>query len=449
MRARSLVVAVALSSFALAACGSRVDDASGGPSTTGSRAADNTDNTASDVGVTPTSIKIGSIAGLTSGLGPDTFSASLFGARAYFEKLNEDGGVNGRKVEFVECDDQGANNGNVGCARKLVDDDEVFALAGVTAFDYAGAQYVNSKGVPDVGGQPVSNAYDTYPHLYSIYGSYYPRDGKRPGYNGTLYAGTETYRWFKEKLGARTAAVVYYNVAPSQRYAQSVVDGLKREGYTVVEEQINLGLPNWDAAVLDMRNRGVQLVFDAMDEGGNGRLCQAVQTQRLTIQAKVTTPQGWTQNAGNLYRATPACRNVLYATSVTANYDDVDIPGVAEFRQAVEKFVPERKDKVNMWMLEGWASAKWLTDAMESCGADLKRECVEKFMNGKPYDGDGLLIPRSFTPQPEPPSSAKNCLNVARWDDKANGGKGGWKTQVEDMTKNCFDVPYLGYPAAS
>src|SRR5262249_21769076 len=135
---------------------------------------------------------------------------------------------------------------------------------------------------------PVSNAYDQYPHLYSLYGSYYPRTGAKPGFGGQLYAGTETYRWFKEKLGARTAAVVYYNVAPSQRYAQSNIAGLRREGYTVVEEQINLGAPNWDAAVQDMKRRGVQIVFDAMEDNGNTQLCNAIQTQGLRITAKVT-----------------------------------------------------------------------------------------------------------------------------------------------------------------
>jgi branched-chain amino acid transport system substrate-binding protein len=446
MRARSLVVAVALPSLVLVACGSRVDAPPPAPSgATTSQAVAR--NTASDVGVTPTSIKIGSIAGLTSGLGPDTFSASLYGAKAYFAQLNEKGGVNGRQVEFVPCDDQGANTGNVGCARKLVDDDKVFALAGVTAFDYAGAQFINSKGVPDVGGQPVGTAYDTYPHLYSIYGSIYPRDGKRPGYNGTLYAGTENYRWFHDKLNARTAGVVYYNVAPSQRYAQSIIDGLKREGFTVVEEQINLGLPNWDAAVLDMRNRGVEVVYDAMEDGGNSKLCQAIQTQRLNIKAKVTTAQGWTQNAGNLYRETQACRDVLYATSSTANYDDPSIPAVAEFRAAATKFTPDREGKINMWMLEGWASAKWLTDAMASCGANLTRSCVEEFVKGQPYDGGGLLVPRSFTPSPQPPASQQDCFNVGRWQDSANGGKGGWTSQVPDMKTNCYDVPYLPYPA--
>ncbi|MCK9932742.1 ABC transporter substrate-binding protein [Frankia sp. Mgl5] len=447
MRARSLVAAVVLSSLALVACGSRASDSgssdnapTGGTST----------NTASDTGVSPTEIKVGVIAGLSSGLGPDTFSASLYGATAYFEALNARGGINGRKIDVVDCDDKGSGDGNVACVRQLIDDDEVFALAGVTAFDYAGAQYVNSKGVPDIGGQPVSAAYDQYPHLYSIYGSYYPRDGHRPGFDGTLYAGTENYRWFKEKLGARVAGVVYYNVAPSQRYATSIADGLRAEGYEVIEEQINLGAPNWDAAVQDMKRRGAQVVFDAMDDGGNGQLCQAMQRQDLTVQAKVTTAQGMAGNIAQIYANSPQCRNTIFATSTSATFSDESIPAVKAFRDAVAAHVPaDRVAKMNQWMLEGYASAQWLGDAMESCGADLTRACVEKFMNrSEPYDGDGLLIPRGFSKLAQAPAESKNCVNVARWQDSANGGKGGWVTQSGALNSTCFTVRNLPYPAA-
>ncbi|TFE32080.1 amino acid ABC transporter substrate-binding protein [Frankia sp. B2] len=451
MRARSLVAAAAaivLSSLALVACGSRAS--SSGTTSAGNKPAGVSNNTASDIGVTPTEIKIGTIAGLSSGFGPDTFSASLYGARAYFKALNAAGGVNGRTVNLVECDDKGSGDGNANCAHKLVDDEKVFALAGVTAFDYTGAQYINSKGVPDIGGQPVSAAYDQYPHLYSIYGSYYPRTGSRPGYNGTLYAGTEIYRWFKQNLKTNVAGVVYYNVAPSERYAKSIADGLRKEGYTVVEEQINLGAPSWDATVLDLKRRGVQIVFDAMDDGGNAQLCNAIESQKLPITAKVTPPQGWANNIRQVYSASPNCRNTIYSTGGTANYADTQIPAVATFQKDLQAAAPDRVAKMNLWMLEGYASAQWLTDAIRSCGADVTRACVEAYMNsGKDYDGHGLLIPtgRNFKKSPEPPSQEENCLNVARWQDSANGNQGGWVTQVKDMNTNCFTVPDLPYPA--
>ncbi len=445
IRARSLVVIAALSAFALSACGSRVSD-SGTPSSVPTQGGGV--NTASDTGVTANDIKVGVIVGLTSPLGPETFSGSLYGAKAYFDALNAGGGVNGRKVTVVQCDDHGSGPDNSACVRKLVDDEKVFALAGVSAFDYAGAPYLNSKGVPDVGGQPTSNAYDQYPHLYSIYGSYYPRDGKRPGYDGKLYAGTENYKWLKDNLSTRVAGVVYYNVAPSQRYAKSVADGLRREGYAVVEKEINYFAPNFDAAVLDMKARGVDVIFDAMEDNGNLSLCKSMQAQGLTVKAKVTTSQGWTDTFGKTFADTPGCRNATYAISTTRNYNDTNYSAVARFRADMAKYQPAREGKLSIWTLEGYASAQWLTDAMKSCGADLTRACVEKFLNRpQDYDGDALLTPRNFTKLATPPDTDTNCINVAKWEDSANGGKGGWATQVKDMDTNCFTVPNLPYPA--
>src|SRR5262249_18633778 len=235
---------------------------------------------------------------------------------------------------------------NVKCAHKLADRDRVFALAGTTAFTYEGAQYLNEQDVPDIGGQPVDNAYNKYPHFYSIYGGDgYPRTGKAFGFNGTLYGGTETYRWMKETLGTHKAGVVSYNVAPSQRYASSVADGLRAEGYDVVEEQITLQFPNFDAAVLDLKSRGVDSVYDAMDDPGNGKLCKAMESHGLRVKAKVTTPQAWSNSVGSLYGQSPQCRNAIYATGNSVNYDDQTNDGAKAFRTAVQKYVPDKASK--------------------------------------------------------------------------------------------------------
>jgi hypothetical protein len=99
-----------------------------------------------------------------------------------------------------------------------------------------------------------------------------------------------------------------------------------------------------------------------------------------------------------------------------------------------------------MWELEGWASAQWFTDAATSCGAQLDRACIEKYMNrSQPYDGHGLLTPRAFHVSPNPGAPSHNCLNVGRWQDSADGGKGAWATQTPDMNASCFDVPAIAY----
>jgi branched-chain amino acid transport system substrate-binding protein len=441
-------VAVVTFAFILTACGTRLPDSAFTTTTVaGAPTSAASTNPASDVGVTPTDVRVGLIVSKTSALGSETFSPPMYGALAYFKALNERGGVAGRTIDVDECDDSGTGAGNRNCVHKLVDDDKVFAFAGNSIYQYVAAAEVNDKDVPDIAGQPIGNAYDQYQHLYNLYGAVYPRNGK-VGYDGKLYGGTEVYRYFKTTLGTKTAAVVSYNQADSQRFADLIVRGLQAEGYSVVSEQVDFAVPNFDAVAADMKAHGVDSVFDSLDAAGNVNLCNAMDSAGLAVKAKVTTVQSWDETVRSQYAEAPTCRNSLYATSMDRNYTDTQYPAVAQFRAEIQAAYPDRADLLSMWELEGWASAQWLTDAMTSCGANLTRACVEAYMN-RPvdYDGHGVLIPRNFIVEPTPTPTQHNCLNVAQWQDSAYDGKGGWVTRVPDMNTNCFDVPAVAYSA--
>ncbi|WHM39428.1 ABC transporter substrate-binding protein [Streptomyces sp. BPTC-684] len=379
-------------------------------------------------------VRIGIIASETSPVGGAAFTGPRDGARAYFDALNARGGLDGRKVEVLTCDDGGSGVGNTECVHRLVTEKKVFALVATTALDYAGAPEVSAAGVPDIGGQPIGAAYDTYPHLYGIYGSDAPRDGT-PGWDGSLYGGTEVYRYFKREQGARTAAVVAYNQAASAAYARLVTAGLKAEGYDVVGEQVDFVLPNFRAVAADLKARGADLVFDALDTHGNVQLCEAMDALGAKVTAKVTNVQNWNAAVPDDYREAPRCRNALWVTGSSRNYEEKDQPEVAAFRAAM------KGRPLSQWQLEGWAAAMWFTDAARSCpAAALTRACVEGFLNRtEPYTAHGLLLPVSYEHLDRPPKERRTCLSVARWQD----GKG-WVTQGE-MNANCFTVPQLAY----
>ncbi|WP_327427624.1 ABC transporter substrate-binding protein [Streptomyces sp. NBC_01236] len=380
-------------------------------------------------------IRVGIITSATSPVGGSVFTGPRDGAKAYFDRLNSRGGIDGRRVEERLCDDGGSGVGNNECVHKLVDEDQVVALVATTALDYAGASRVSHAGVPDIGGQPIGPAYDTYPHLYGIYGSLASRDGE-VGWGGKLYGGTEVYRYFKREQGARTAAVVSYNQSASAAYARLVTQGLKAEGYKVVTEQVDFALPNFRAAAADLKEQGADLVFDAIDTHGNAQLCKAMDDVGAKVIAKVTNVQNWTSTVPSDFKDSPRCRNVLWATGSSRNYEDTSDAAVREFRDAT-KGLKEH----SQWQLEGWAAAMWFADAAKSCGGvGVTRACVDDFMNhGEPYAASGLLIPVSYERLAEPPKTRRACLSVARWQD----GRG-WVSQG-NMNTNCFDVPQLSY----
>ncbi|MEU8757144.1 ABC transporter substrate-binding protein [Streptomyces chartreusis] len=382
-----------------------------------------------------TPIRVGVITSATSPVGGNAFTGPRDGAKAFFDRLNARGGIDGRRVEVRPCDDGGSGIGNNECVHRLIDEDKVVALVATTALDYAGASRVSRARVPDIGGQPIGAAYDTWPHLYGIYGSLAPRDGTT-GWDGEQYGGTEVYRYFKREHGARTAAVVSYNQPASAAYARLVERGLKAEGYKVVTEQVDFALPNFRAVAADLKEQGADLVFDAIDTHGNAQLCEAMDEVGADVTAKVTNVQNWTSTVAEDYKDAPRCRNALWATGSSRNFEDTDQDAVREFRDATEGL-----DSHSQWQLEGWAAAKWFTDAAKACAPKgVTRACVDDHMNhSQGYTAGGLLIPVRFERLPEPPKSRRTCLSVARWTD----GRG-WVSQG-DMNDTCFEVPQLPY----
>ncbi|MFD5913943.1 ABC transporter substrate-binding protein [Streptomyces massasporeus] len=421
-RVAEILAAVLLLSLS-AACGSRLPESD----------FEHDDRTPAPRDAAP--LRVGIIASATSPVGGSAFTGPRDGARAFFDRLNARGGIDGRRVEVRTCDDGGSGVGNNECVHQLVEEDEVVALVATTALDYAGASRVSRAGVPDIGGQPIGTAYDTYPHLYGIYGSLAPRDGT-PGWNGTLYGGTEVYRYFKREHGARTAAVVSYNQSASAAYARLVERGLRAEGYKVVTEQVDFALPNFRAVAADLKEQGADLVFDAIDGHGNARLCQAMDETGAHVTAKVTNVQNWTSTVADDYKDAPRCRNALWATGASRNFEDTGDTAVREFREATKDLKTH-----SQWQLEGWAAARWFTDAATSCTASgITRACVDAHMNrSQGYTAGGLLLPVRFDRLPEPPKTSRTCLSVARWQDGE-----GWVGQG-DMNRTCFTVPQLAY----
>jgi len=407
-------------------------------------------NTASDVGVTPTTITIGNIVSKTNPFDARAFVGPTYGLEAFIHWTNAHGGIHGRQLNLAVCDDQGGGDQNNTCVHKLIDTQHVFAFASNAILTYSGAAYVNSKGVPDIGGQPIDNAYNQYPHMWDIYGEEYPRDGKQVGIKGQLYGGTEVYRYFKEKYSsvAKVAGVVDYNQSASTRFGNSIADGLRHEGYQVVVKTVNFALPDYDSVAIAFKNQGVKYVYDTIDRQGNIRLCKALDDNGVSdsLQAKVLTTQSWEQSIEDDYKDSPKCRNKLFATGMTRSYADTSYPGVAAFRQQMAADAHGGATQLSEWALEGWAGGQWLADAIASCGADVTRVCVEKFVNGgpsHPYDAHGLLVPRYFEERSTPREPQTNCINVARWIDSSHG----WVTQVPDMDKNCFTVHEWPYSA--
>jgi branched-chain amino acid transport system substrate-binding protein len=144
--------------------------------------------TAKTPGVTDTTIKIGSWGPLS---GPAAaWGAVLHGMEAYFAYINDQGGIHGRKIEFVYRDDQYNPSKTPGLVRELVEKENVFAIvSGIgTANGRAVADYLEQQGVPffspasgdkfwsDPGKKNVYTAFPRYVTEGEILGKYVATD---------------------------------------------------------------------------------------------------------------------------------------------------------------------------------------------------------------------------------------------------------------------------------
>jgi ABC-type branched-subunit amino acid transport system substrate-binding protein len=313
----------------------------------------------------------------------------------------------------------------------------VLALVGSNVFEYSGASYVSQSGVPDIGGQPVSgDAYYTYPHLYSILGSYYANTGSPPSaYWGPAGLG----EYWKKTLHLTRAGVIYYAQTDSTRGANYIKGWLSNVGVRVDTEQVPLaGDPGPN--VLDMQKKGDQAIFDALDLTGNQKVCQAMQNYGFNV-PKISTISVWTQQLGQTMSGYP-CLNNYYAWGMSSNYADTSNSQVSLFRQAYASFAPGAP--ISQWSLESWAAGMWFADAASACGNDVTRGCIEKYVNvSSGYAARGLLDTHTtfFPHWSSRPAHISQCYTIVKW---AGGGNGTWGTVI-DHSANCYTAPTFDY----
>jgi branched-chain amino acid transport system substrate-binding protein len=409
-------------------------------------------NTASDAGVTPTTIYVGNIITQSGSFGPEQFTPFYYGAAAYFDYLNAHGGINRRKIDFNTCDDRGSGQGNNDCARSLAKDGKsgVFAFVANDCLVCPGLKYISDLKIPSVGGVAIDFYDYALPYSWRYSGQMYPTDGKHIGYKGNLYEGTQMFHYFKAKFGMSKAAVLYYDQsAQSKEAGQSFIKALQREGVDTTGIAINVALPQWDSAVLEMKNKGIKFVFDSLDIGGNQNLCKSIDSNDLKLTAKVSTISTWSESVGTTFDY--PCRSYIYSSDLPGSlgYDQTSNPEIATFRTAMKHYFPEREDKMSEWNVDGWASAMWFADAAKSCGADLTRTCLMNYLNRpQPYSAHGIWYPRNNQKYNfETKKTLHQCITISHWVESKKSF-----VTVGDYHNTCYTTPYIPYqapPAAS
>lgn len=96
-------------------------------------------------------------------------------AQAGVDKINEEGGINGRQLELITCDDKNDPNAAASCAREAVQEEVVAVLGGYSTSEAQVMPVLNQAGIPDIGHTSVSDFTSemNYPFTGGAAGSFF------------------------------------------------------------------------------------------------------------------------------------------------------------------------------------------------------------------------------------------------------------------------------------
>ncbi len=323
-----------------------------------------------DTGATDTEIKIGNIM-------PYSGPASAYGVigkteAAYFKKINDAGGINGRKINFISYDDGYSPPKAVEQARKLVESDEVLLVFNPlgTPSNSAIQKYMNGKKVPQLfvaTGATKWNDPKDFPWTM----------GWQPSYQSEarIYA----KYILREKPNAKIA-VLFQNDDYGKDYLKGLKDGLgeKAASMIVAEESFETTEPTIDNHIVKLKSTGADIFFNV---GTPKFAAQAIKKVAEIDWKPLQILNNVSASVGSVIK--PAGYENSQGIVSAAYLKDVSDPqwendaGMKQFLDFLAKDFPEG-NKLDGSVVVGYGVAQTLVQVLKQCGDNLTRENVMK-----------------------------------------------------------------------
>jgi ABC-type branched-subunit amino acid transport system substrate-binding protein len=337
-----------------------------------------------DTGASDTEIKIGNIV-------PYSGPASAYGVvgkamTAVFKKVNDEGGINGRKINFISYDDAYSPPKAVEQARKLVESDEVLLLFGTlgTASNTAIQKYLNAKKVPQLfvaTGATKWNDPKTFPWTMGWLPSYQSES--------RIYA----KYLIKEKPAAKVA-VLYQNDDMGKDYLKGLEDGFASDPKRIVaKESYEVAEPTIDSHVVRLKssNPDVIIFFTTPKFGAQAiKKVGEMSWKPVTIVSNVSASTATVMRPAGMDNA----QGVISAAYAKDASDPQwkDDAGMKAFDELIAKYMPDT-NRVDSSAMTGYNMATTMVEVLRRCGDDLTRANVMKQAASLKQFAQGGLLP--------------------------------------------------------
>jgi len=337
-----------------------------------------------DVGATDTEIKIGNIM-------PYSGPASAYGVigkteQAYFNKINAEGGINGRKINFVSYDDGYSPPKTVEQARKLVESDEVLLIFNPlgTPPNSAIQKYMNSKKVPQLfvaTGATKWNDPKDFPWTM----------GWQPNYQSE----TQIYaKYILKNHPNAKIAVLYQNDDYGKDYLKGFKDGLgaKAASMIVAEDSYEVSEPTIDSHIVKLKASGADVFMNITTPKFAAQAIKKnaeIEWKPLHFLNNVSASIGSVIQPAGMQNAQGIISSQYLKDPTDPQWKDD--AGMKAWHAFLDKYYPEA-NRADASVMYAYTVAQGLVHVLKTCGNDLTRANIMKQAAGiKDLELGGLL----------------------------------------------------------
>ena len=363
-----------------------------------------------DPGASDTEIKIGQTM-------PYSGPASSYGTigraeAAYFKKVNDEGGVNGRKIVFLSLDDGYSPPKTVEATRRLVEQDQVLVMFGSlgTATNTAVHAYLNGRKVPQLFiATGASKWNDPQSHPWTM--------GFQPNY----HAEAQIYAKYilQTKPNARIG-VLYQNDDYGKDYLKGVKDGLGEKSAKMLVAELTYEVTDAtvDSQIVQMQAMGVDVLVDATSPKFAAqaiRKAYDIGWKPLHFLNNTSVSVGSVLTPAGLEKSIGLITGRYYKDPTDARWDGD--PGMIAWRAFMKTYYPEG-NLIDSTNVAGYAQARTLVQVLKQCGDNLTRENVMKQAASLRDFGTGVILPGITINTSTSDFAPIKAIQLARFDGK-------------------------------
>jgi branched-chain amino acid transport system substrate-binding protein len=361
-------------------------------------------------GVTATEIKVGNTM-------PYSGPGSTYGTQgkveaAYFRMVNEQGGINGRTVNFISLDDQSSPPKAFEQARRLIEQEEVALLFSTlgTVPNSAMVKYVNQKNVPHLFLTSGADKWGDYKaHPWTI--------GWQPSFRveARIYA-----KYIQRMKPDGKIGIIHENDDFGKDYIAGIRDVIGEAAMkNVPTVSFELTDATVDSQVLTLKGAGVDVLVNAAIGKFTALIIREVSNlawEPLHVISKVSTSVGAVMIPAGPERGVGIVSSTFLKDPTDPAWDKD--PGVLGWRAFMAKYMPggDLKDDNNVY---GYGVSQTLVHVLTSCGDDLSRENIMRQATGLDHLPNPILLP-GITQSTSPTNyHPLRQLQMMRWTGKS------------------------------